>query len=169
MEQGGVMRRAVVALMCGISLVVYYTALSAQQLPKSGTFTVQSGWKAIGETTQVAEGRTYGFGSFWGVVFNDKGSGPLHWGPVVCPYTLEMLGSALKAQGQCAWSDADGDKIFTDWTGSMPPNSQFEGLNTITGGTGKYTGVQGKAPFHCKSLNASGQWACTQQFEYRLP
>ena len=163
------MRQTLIALISGVSFAMYCTAPGAQQLPKSGTFTVQSGWKAIGETTQAAEGRIYGFGSFWGVVFNDKGSGPLHWGPVVCPYTLEVVSGTLSAQGQCSWSDGDGDRIFTDWTGSMPPNAQFDGLNRITGGTGKFAGIQGKAPFHCKALNASGQYACTQQFEYRLP
>lgn len=163
------MRRALIALLSGASLAACFGMASAQQLPKSGTFTVHSGWKSIGETTQAAEGRTYGFGSFWGVVFNDKGAGPLHSGPVVCPYTFEILGGTLSAQGQCSWSDPDGDRIFTDWSGSLPPNSQFDGMNKITGGTGKYAGIQGKAPFRCKALNASGQWACTQQFEYRLP
>ena len=158
--------RAVVSLVC---LAVLSTTIGAQGLPKSGNITVHSGWKSIGETTQAAEGRTYGFGSFWGVVFNDKGSGPLHSGPVVCPYTLEILGGVLTAKGQCSWSDLDGDRFFTDWTGSLPPNGQFDGLNQITGGTGKYTGMQGKGPFHCKPLNGNGQWACTQQFDYRLP
>jgi hypothetical protein len=75
----------------------------------------------------------------------------------------------MRAQGQCSWSDADGDKIFTDWTGSMPPNAQFDGVHKLTGGTGKFSGIQGKAQFHCKALNASGQYACTHQFEYQLP
>ena len=35
-------------------------------------------------------------------------------------------------------------RFFTDWTGSLPPNGQFDGLNQITGGTGKYTGIPGK-------------------------
>jgi hypothetical protein len=163
------MRKALLAVVSGLSLVALSAAAGAEQLPKFGSFTVHSGWKSIGDTIQAAEGRTYGFGSFWGVVFNDKGSGPLHSGPVVCPYTLEIVGGVLSAKGQCSWSDLDGDKIFTDWTGSLPPNSQFDGLNEITGGTGKYAGIQGKAPFHCRPLNANGQWACTQQFEYRLP
>ena len=163
------MRSMLVASLSGIALAAYWTASSAEPLPKSGTFTVHSGWKSIGETTQAAEGRTYGYGSFWGVVFNDKGSGPLHSGPVVCSYVLEILGGTLTAQGQCSWGDVDGDKIFTDWTGSLPPNGQLDGMNKITGGTGKYAGIQGKAPLHCRALNANGQWACTQQFEYRLP
>ena len=163
------MCRVLVALISAICFAAHFTVANAQQLPKSGTFNIQSGWKAIGETTQVAEGRTYGSGNLWGVVFNDKGSGPLHWGPGVCPYTLAVIGGALTAQGQCSWSDGDGDKIFTEWTGSMPPNAPFDGLHNITGGTGKFSGIQGKAPFHCKALNTSGQYACTQQFEYRLP
>jgi hypothetical protein len=156
-------------MMSGISFATYCVVANGQQLPKSGTFTIHGGWKSVGDTTQAAEGRTYGFGSFWGVVFNDKGSGPLHSGPGVCPYTFEIVNGAMTAQGQCSWSDGDGDKIFTDWTGSMPANSSFDGLHKITGGTGKYAGVQGKAPFVCKALNANGQWACTQQFEYQLP
>lgn len=162
------MTRMFVVVMCGICFAAYCSAASAQELPKSGTFAVHSGWKAIGETTQVAEGRSYGYGSFWGVVFNDKGSGPLHAGPAVCSYTLEIM-NGLTGQGQCTWSDVDGDKIFTDWTGSMPPKGEFEGRMKITGGMGKYAGMQGKVSEQCKALNANGQWACTEQFEYRLP
>jgi hypothetical protein len=163
------MTRTFVAVMSGICFAAYCSAAGAQELPKSGTFTVHSGWKRVGETTQVAEGRTYLFGSFWGVVFNDKGSGPLHEGPSVCSYTLELLNGALTGQGQCTWGDVDGDKIFNDYTGSMPPKSQWEAMVKLTGGTGKYAGIQGKASEQCKPLNASPQRACTEQFEYRLP
>ena len=163
------MRTAFVSLVFGLSLAVFCTPTTAQQLPKSGTFTIHSGFKAVGETVQPAEGRVYGAGVFWGVAFNDKGTGPLHNGPAVCSYTLEIIGSGLTAKGQCTWSDLDGDKIFNDYTGSVEPTGLFEGLNQFTGGTGKYAGIQGKAPFHCRTLNANGQYACTQEFEYRLP
>lgn len=163
------MQRAFFTMIFGAFCAAFLTTLGAQELPKSGTFTVQSGWKTTGDTVQIDEGHIYGHGNFWGVVFNDKGSGPLHRGPVSCPYSVEVVNGVLSAQGKCAWSDVDGDKIFTDWTGSMPPNSKLEGLNQITGGTGKYAGIKGRAPFQCIGLNGSGQWACTQQFTYRLP
>jgi hypothetical protein len=162
------MSRAFVGLMPSLCVAAYCTIASAQQFPKSGTFAVESGWKAIGETIQVAQGRTYGSGNLWGVVFNAKGSGPLHWGSGVCPYTLEIISGTLTAHGECSWNDSHGDKIFTDWTGSMPPNAPFEGLHKITGGTGKFNGITGKAQFHCKALNSSGQYACAQEFHYRL-
>ena len=110
----------------------------------------------------------YGAGFFWGVAFNDKGAGPLQNEPTVCSYTLEMIGSALTAKGECTWSDPDGDKIFNDYTGAIAPSGLFEGVNQFTGGR-QYAGIQGKAPFHCKVLGADLQYACTQEFEYQLP
>jgi hypothetical protein len=165
------MRKASVAVVVisGISLLAPCAPIRAEQMPKSGTFTVHTGWKSIGETAPAAANRTYGSGNFWGVIFNDKGSGPLHLGPALCPYTFEIVDGTMSARGQCSWGDADGDKIFTDWTGTLPPSNQFSGMNQITGGTGKFTGIQGRVPFQCKPVSANGQWVCTQQFEYRLP
>ena len=65
--------------------------------------------------------------------------------------------------------ESDGDRIFTSWSGSFTPAGALNGMNEITGGTGKFSGVRGKAPFQCRALNADNQWTCTQQFEYRLP
>jgi len=163
------MRGILFSAVSGLSLATFCVTASAQPLPKSGSFTIHSGWKAVGETTQPAEGRVYGAGMFWGVTFNDKGTGPLHNGNAVCPYTLEIIKGGLTAKGQCTWSDSDGDKIFNDYTGAVDASGVFDGLNQFTGGTGKFAGIQGKAPFHCKALNANGQYACTQEFEYRLP
>ena len=87
----------------------------------------------------------------------------------MCSYTLEILNGAITGQGQCTWGDVDGDKIFSDWTASMPPNAQFVGKYKITGGTGKYAGIQGKVDEQCNPVSASGLWECNQQFEYRLP
>jgi len=140
------MSRASAVVMSGVLFAALCGVGSAEQLPKSGQFAIHSAWKSIGETTPAADGRVYGFGSFWGVTYNDKGAGPLHSGPVVCPYTLEMVKDSGSARGQCSWSDRDGDRIFTDWTGAIAPGGQLEGLNHITGGTGKYAGIQGKAP-----------------------
>ena len=44
----------------------------------------------------------------------------------------------------------------------------LDGTNKITGGTGKFKGIQGQGPFHCTTLNDKGQYTCTQQFDYSL-
>ena len=111
----------------------------------------------------------FGWGGFYGVTFNTRGSGPLHMGSAVCSYTLDLTGGAGPGRGSCAWTDADGDKIFTDYSGTLATNGVFDGLNQFTGGTGKFSGITGKAPFQCKALSGQGHFGCTQQFEYRLP
>jgi len=163
------MKKAMAVLALGLATSLFGVASGAQQLPTSGTIIVNSGWKTTGEMVQVGEGRVMGWGGFFGVTFNTRGSGPLHMGTAVCPYYLDLTGGAGPGGGSCAWTDADGDKIFTQYTGTLATNGVFDGLNQITGGTGKFSGITGKAPFQCKALTGQGHFGCTQQFEYRLP
>jgi hypothetical protein len=111
----------------------------------------------------------FGWGGFYGVTFNQRGSGPLHMGMAICSYTLDLTGGAGPGGGSCAWTDGEGDKIYTQYTGMLATSGVFDGLNQITGGTGKFSGITGKAPFQCKALSAQGHFGCSQQFEYRLP
>jgi hypothetical protein len=156
------------AVMRGISIAGPALAQDKHALPASGTFKLHSGAKAVGETVQVGENHVFGAGFFWGNSYNDAGSGPLHMGAVVCPYTLDTIEGAGTAQGTCAWGDTDNDQIFTNWSGKISASGSFDGMNTIIGGTGKFNGIQGRAPFQCKAINDKGQWTCTQQFEYQL-
>jgi hypothetical protein len=163
------MRKGVLTIAAGLAVAFLCGTGQAQQLPKSGTISINSGWKANGEMVQVGEGRMFGWGGFYGVTFNQRGSGPLHMGGVVCSYTLDLTGGAGPGRGTCAWTDADGDKIFTDYSGTLGTDGVFNGMNQFTGGTGKFSGIAGKAPFQCRALSGQGHFGCTQQFEYRLP
>ena len=158
---------SIIGVLC-VGSAIPVIAQQKTDVPSSGTFKLHSGWKTLGETIQVAEDHVSGSGNFWGVTYNDGGAGPLHNGAAVCTYTLDTIKGAGTAQGTCAWGDVDGDKIFTSYSGSISPSGSLEGMNKITGGTGKFNGIQGQAPFQCKFLNDKGQVACTQQFEYRL-
>jgi hypothetical protein len=151
-----------------IGLVIPAIAQEKAYLPMSGSFRLHTGWKLVGDTTKITNKLTYGSGSIWGVAYNDAGSGPLHMGAVVCTDAYEVIEGVSASQGKCAWSDADGDRLFTDWSGksastgdyadwsgkgASTSTSDFVGMNTITGGTGKFNGIQGKAPFQCKALS----------------
>jgi hypothetical protein len=161
--------RAAMAMLVGL-VIGTGTPVSAEQntMPNSGTFKVHTGYKGIVETTQIGDKHFYNSGNFWGVTYNDAGSGPLHMGTVVCPFTGETIDGIGTAQGMCAWSDTDGDRIFVTYDGKISASGAFEGLNKITGGTGKFKGIQGQVPFQCRFLNDKGQATCAQQFEYKL-
>ena len=88
------LRALMIVPVLGIGLAMPVAAQQNNPLPSSGTFKLHSGWKGIGETTKISDNHTFGSGNFWGVSFNDAGSGPLHVGPVVCAYTLDTVGGA---------------------------------------------------------------------------
>jgi hypothetical protein len=88
------MFKGLAVLVSGLSMAMFCGAANAQQLPKSGTIAINSGWKSNGEIAQVGEGRLFGWGGFYGVTFNQRGSGPLHMGSAICSYTLDLTGGA---------------------------------------------------------------------------
>jgi hypothetical protein len=149
----------------GFFLVLLTGAVGAQELPRSGSIKWHTGWKNVGEVLNVAEGHTQGHGSVVGTSFNDSGSGPLHLGAAECVYTFYAKGETLVNKGYCAFGDADGDRIFTDWTGNAE-----SGINNIVGGTGKYAGITGRGPwFNSGPSGQNGGFKTFQRLDYRLP
>jgi hypothetical protein len=57
---------------------------------------------------------------------------------VRCVAYNETLAGKAQVSGSCVEVDADGDKVFTTFAG---------GVHTLQGGTGKYKGISGSAPF----------------------
>lgn len=142
-------------------------ALLADTLPKSGNIHFHTGCKSTVEVVEVAPKHLQGHGHDTGVTFNDKGSGPLHHGAFNCFYTFEMIDGKGPAKIFCTFSDADGDRIFTDASGAISDGA--EGTNTITGGTGKYAGISGTGPWKCNGAGTQGEFYCHQRFDYKLP
>ena len=164
------MRKALVVVATGLLFAALSTAAGAQQLPKSGSINWRTGWKLVAEALPVADKTVQGHGMVVGVTFNDKGAGPLHLGPADCFFTFFVIDGKGTNSGYCAFGDADGDRIFTQFTGNVGlPNGYDEGTNVIAGGTGKYTGIQGSGPWKCKSAGANGESQCAQRLDYRLP
>jgi hypothetical protein len=145
---------------------------SAQEpnaLPSSGSFKTNGIFKFNGENAEVAKDHVVASGLIWGGTYNDAGSGPLHAGFGVCTAAIEIVKGAATGEGQCGFSDTDGkSQIFTSWTGKAPPGGQFSGVHEITGGTGRYTGIEGRAPVHCLNSNDKGQFACIYEWQYRI-
>lgn len=163
------MRNAFVAAISGIAVGTLCGPVSAEQLPKSGSISVHSGYYVVGESVNVAEKVAQGHGTNRGITFNDKGSGPLHLGPTDCFYTFSTIADHTKVQGYCTFGDPDGDRIFTDFKGAFQPSGYVEGTHEVDGGTGKYAGIQGTMMFKCKYSGPNGEFQCIQRLDYRFP
>jgi hypothetical protein len=72
-----------------------------------------------------------------------------------CAALSVEAGETKYIDGACALTDSDGDKVFSTFDTRDVDKSQptFKcGTHTITGGTGKYSGITGKEPFACISM-----------------
>jgi hypothetical protein len=164
------MHKALGVFVTGLSFATLCAAAGAQQLPKTGSINWHTGWKLTAEALPVADKTMQGHGMVGGVTFNDKGTGPLHLGPANCFFTFFVIDGKGTNQGYCAFGDADGDRIFTEFTGKVGlSNGYDEGTNVIAGGTGKYAGITGNGPWKCKAAGTNGESQCAQRLDYRLP
>jgi hypothetical protein len=147
-------------------LVMPLSGSLAADLPKSGSFKTPSGFKAVDEATQVGDKRTFSHGVAWGIVTEDN---PLHIKTAMCPYVSDADGDTISFNGRCAWSDAEGDQILTEWTAKFSISARAgEGDQIFTGGSGKFSGIKGSNPFKCQIVGDKGQFTCTQQWTYQL-
>jgi len=160
--------RAMKPNMLFLSLSVISSLSFAQDLPKSGTIHFHTGWEIAPEVFEAPDKRSVGHGSVVGINFNDNGSGPLHGGPAICVFTFLGKEATDVSKGYCAFGDADGDRIFTDWDGANDGKND-QGINRIAGGTGKYKGITGQGPWQCWPTAAPTALRCKQSFDYKLP
>ena len=146
-----------------ISVIFSLILISMNLHAKSGKFDFHTGWSIKADVMTISENHIIGSAKALGVTFNDKGEGFLHNGEGACMVTFEVKDGKGENKGYCTWSDADGDHIFTSFVGDTT-----KGTNTITGGTGKYTGITGSGPWACKDF-PSGANSCKQSLSYKLP
>lgn len=162
------MRKALDVVVAGILFATFCTSTSAQQLPKSGSIDFHTGWKYVADAVSPADKYALGRGNATGVTFNDKGSGPLHLGPANCFEGFFAVDGRGKGKGFCAFGDPDGDRLFTEYSGTFGPDGA-SGTNEIIGGTGKYSKIEGSGPWKCKMSGGNGELQCAQRLDYRLP
>jgi len=146
------------ALMVGASLTY------AADTPKNGNFKTPSAFKGV-EASFQAGGRVMSHGVVYGIVTEDN---PLHIKTANCPYISEIDGDMVTLKGECAWTDGQ-DDIFTEWnTKFSATKGDSDGAQTFTGGSGKFSGIQGSNPFKCQVVGKEGQFTCVQSWTYQL-
>jgi hypothetical protein len=150
--------------------LAFGTPAKSADLPQSGTIKIHGNIKGNDQVVQVGEKHFMVSGNGWGVSYNDAGSGLVHMGAWFCTWTADDVNGSFTNGGACAFGDAGGaDKIFVGWSGKGTDNADEQGTGTITGGVGKYAGIEGKVVWQCKPVDAAQDLsACTQQFDYQL-
>jgi hypothetical protein len=150
-------------------LTFVVTLVVPTEVKSSSKVTLHSAYKGVGTLTNVTPNRTHWGGIYWGHSFNDSMSGFLHKAVWNCPAAADIADGQVTFKGYCTLTDADGNKVFGDWSGSGPLTGEITGRLKMTGGSRRYATIKGSLDFQCKGVGTDDQLFCTQQVEYELP
>ena len=102
-------------------------------------------WEGEGFAFPIGDDRVYMVAVYTGVMFVEDAQGALHAGSLVCPATVEADLKAMtkSGKGHCIITNTDGERVYADFscTGDL---EGCRGPFTLTGGTGKFTGITGE-------------------------
>ena len=81
---------------------------------------------------------------FTGITRNVTGEGPFNNMSVHCLMHWTVINEKFDGNGSCVETDKDGDQVFTTFDNDA---------HYLVGGTGKYKGITGKAPYTVDELH----------------
>ena len=155
-----------------ISTAVLGGTAEAQQLPKSGKYTGKYASHLVPEVAQTFElekGHVFVLTKSHGVFFNDVADGFLDKTEVTCAIANDVVdGVSAAIHGHCIVTDKDGDKVFSVYQGKGTAPEIIAGENQWTGGTGKFTGIQGNNTFHGTAIGKTLASWIVWEGEWRL-
>jgi hypothetical protein len=138
------------------ALALLAPPVAAQQSAKSGKYTGKFIYHAVagaGQTCELEKGHVFFLGPAHGVFLNDIAKSFLDKTEVICPLLQDIVGGLVIAgHGYCIMTDKDGDKAFLVWEGKNTAPGTGGGPFKWTGGTGKYSGLQGNNTFHYTAI-----------------
>ncbi len=143
-----------IASIAGILLFASQIASAQQQtqFPRQGSATYVTSYNFRTLTfMNMDEVGSQGLQEFVGITRNTDGQNLFDNMAVRCISYGETIGKNSISHGACIETDIDGDKVFTTFEGA-PVRA-----HTFVGGTGKYKGISGKAPYTGKSLRSPGE------------
>ena len=164
------MKRLILTVALLVSTTVLGATAEAQQLPKSGKYSGKFGAQGAGQTYELEKGHVFFVGMYHGVFFNDVADGFLDKTEVTCPIAVDIVdGVNGGSHGHCIVTDKDGDKAFSVYQGKGTGPGSTSGTAQWTGGTGKFTGIQGNSTYHVTGIGKTTAISVAWEGEWRLP
>jgi hypothetical protein len=142
------MKKAVLALILGIALLVAFGMEAKAQIPKEGT--ISNTWAYSGTYKALPMGKerlqmTY---EVMGVIIGGTSEDLFHNASFRCLGGRHAVkGEYNDESGFCVCTRPDGDQMFLTYKATGKPGVAAKETQTIVGGTGKLAGIQGNAEY----------------------
>lgn len=124
-------------------------AWAVDKLPQQGTASYVTYYSSRPLTTiDMGELGAQALVEFVGITRNTSGTKAFDNLSARCIFFRDNVGGKLKVSGSCTETDADGDKVYSTFDSAA---------HTLVGGTGKYKGISGSAPYTVAPAPSPGQ------------
>ncbi len=167
------MKKALMTFILTLFLLATTGAVLGEELAKEGSITGKNYISGTFTVIAMGEERLQMNYEGTGTMVNDAGKGFIHLASVHALGTLHAVKGAFEETGFLVMTATDGDKVYAAYKSSGTLGKAAKGTLTYTGGTGRYTGIQGEGEFTRYSLrNAKeGVWTSVSivKASYKLP
>lgn len=119
--------------------------LDGRALAEQNEIKAMAPWKGEGYAFPIENDQVFMVAVFSGTLFVEDGKGALHAGSIVCPGTVQadLQAQTKTGEGHCIITNQEGARIYARFTCSGNNLESCRGPFTLTGGTGKFTGITG--------------------------
>lgn len=120
------------------------------------TVKASAAWVGQGRFFSTGAETLYFVGAFSGILFVDNDEGLLNTAKILCPGTLEVEvnGGKQRGEGRCVMTDHGGSHVFARWSCAGTHQVECKGSFTLTGGTGRFSGITGQTEFRVRTAIA---------------
>jgi hypothetical protein len=147
-------------------------AAHAGEMPKAGEDSYTIAYVVTFAKTTKFGDRNFTQLEFAGISTNDSGSGFLHNAGARCVGIREEVRGDVYTRGTCAYTDQDGDQIYSSYEGTASEGNPTAGVHQFVGGVGKYSGMSGKADYlvqFVKSSDGPRMFLARHKATWKLP
>ena len=167
------MKKALMTFILTLCLLATTGTILGEELAKEGSTTGKNYFSGTFTVIAMGEERLQMNYDGTGTIVNDAGKGFIHLASTHVLGTLHAVKGAMEETGFMVMTATDGDKVYAVYKGSGTLGEKAKGTLTYTGGTGKYTGIQGEGEFTRYALRDAkeGVWTSMSLFNasYKLP
>ena len=135
-----------------LTAILILCAWSGVTFAESRTVTAVIPWQGQGQIFPIDTDKLRFLGSIEGIMYVETTEGPLNEAFVQCPIVqeIDLSSQTTSATGNCTIVVSTEDAVFAELTCSGM-QGYCSGEFTLTGGTGRFSGISGSSPMTVRS------------------
>ena len=151
------MKRILMILLTSIAFTFVFGTLGYAEMTKEGTSTGMMAFSGTFKMIEMDHERIHMIYEMYGMNISDMDTDPTHNTSFRCLGGLHAVNGVFNDSGFCVNTLTNKDKAFATYKGTGELGGGSNGTYTWTGGTGKFSGIEGGGEYTTINLPPAGE------------